>query len=173
MSRPMFIILASDGLWDTFTNEEACTFIREHLHESDFGAKALAMQSYNRGSVDNITVLVIVFRPGYYTIGGDDQRASSKNSGNSSTGNGSNNNGNLKATNRLNYSDYNGNGPKDSNTLNLEHNGSGSEHHVNTNGIGSGSGIGNGNGGPRSAKVSAATIIASTNLNRSNSFRAK
>lgn len=36
--------------------------------ESDFGAKSLAMQSYYRGSVDNITVLVIVFRNGVYRI---------------------------------------------------------------------------------------------------------
>ncbi|KAL9923381.1 uncharacterized protein ACN427_010289 isoform 3-T6 [Glossina fuscipes fuscipes] len=67
--KPAFIILASDGLWDTFSNEEACSFIKEHLHEPDFGARSLALQSYNRGSVDNITVLVIVFKNGNYQIG--------------------------------------------------------------------------------------------------------
>jgi len=50
--RPHFLILASDGLWDTFSNEEACTFVQEHLKESDFGAKSLVMESYKRGSVD-------------------------------------------------------------------------------------------------------------------------
>lgn len=150
----MFIILASDGLWDTFTNEEACTFIREHLHESDFGAKSLAMQSYNRGSVDNITVLVIVFRSGYYTIGGDAHKVSNSLKNSRGGGTNSNNNNHPKGTSRFEYTDYNGSGPKDSNALNFEHNNSG-------------------NGGVRAAKMSAASIIASTNLNRSNSFRAK
>lgn len=67
--KPTFLILASDGLWDTFSNEEAVAFIKEHIHEHDYGAKSLAMQSYYRGSVDNITVLVILFRNGVYTIG--------------------------------------------------------------------------------------------------------
>ncbi|XP_032591805.1 protein phosphatase 1L isoform X2 [Drosophila grimshawi] len=66
--KPRFLILASDGLWDTFSNEEACSFVQEHLKESDFGAKSLAMESYKRGSVDNITVLVIVFRNDIYRI---------------------------------------------------------------------------------------------------------
>lgn len=59
--KPMFLILASDGLWDTFTNEEAVKFIKERLDEPDFGAKSLTLQAYYRGSVDNITVLVINF----------------------------------------------------------------------------------------------------------------
>ncbi|XP_055550319.1 protein phosphatase 1L isoform X1 [Wyeomyia smithii] len=67
--RPMFLILASDGLWDTFSNEEAVAFIRDRLDEPHFGAKSITLQSYNRGSVDNITVLVIVFKNGRYEIG--------------------------------------------------------------------------------------------------------
>lgn len=67
--RPMFLILATDGLWDTFTNEEAVAFIRDRLDEPHFGAKSITLQSYNRGSVDNITVLVIVFKNGRYEIG--------------------------------------------------------------------------------------------------------
>ncbi|XP_023954744.1 protein phosphatase 1L [Bicyclus anynana] len=59
--KPMFIVLASDGLWDTFSNEEAVKFIKERLDEPDFGAKSLTLQAYYRGSVDNITVLVIKF----------------------------------------------------------------------------------------------------------------
>ncbi|KAH8376585.1 hypothetical protein KR093_000136 [Drosophila rubida] len=68
--KPRFLILASDGLWDTFSNEEACSFVQEHLKEPDFGAKSLAMESYKRGSVDNITVLVIAFKNDVYRIGG-------------------------------------------------------------------------------------------------------
>lgn len=59
--KPMFLILASDGLWDTFSNEEAIKFIKERLDEPDFGAKSLTLQAYYRGSVDNITVLIINF----------------------------------------------------------------------------------------------------------------
>ncbi|XP_062547130.1 protein phosphatase 1L isoform X2 [Armigeres subalbatus] len=67
--RPMFLILATDGLWDTFTNEEAVAYIRERIDEPHFGAKSITLQSYNRGSVDNITVLVIVFKNGRYQVG--------------------------------------------------------------------------------------------------------
>ncbi|XP_032689256.1 protein phosphatase 1L-like [Odontomachus brunneus] len=57
--KPMFIILASDGLWDTFSNEEAVAFIKEHINEPHFGAKSITLQSFLRGSADNITVVVI------------------------------------------------------------------------------------------------------------------
>ncbi|KAE9529252.1 hypothetical protein AGLY_011928 [Aphis glycines] len=60
---PQFIILASDGLWDTFTNEEAVECIKQHIDDSFHGAQYLTIQSYNRGSLDNITVLVIKFPP--------------------------------------------------------------------------------------------------------------
>ncbi|CAH1954044.1 unnamed protein product [Acanthoscelides obtectus] len=60
--KPMFLILASDGLWDTFTNEEAVSFVKERLHEPDYGAKSLTLQSYYKGSLDNITVIIINFK---------------------------------------------------------------------------------------------------------------
>ncbi|KAF5305697.1 hypothetical protein FQA39_LY09186 [Lamprigera yunnana] len=60
--KPLFIILASDGLWDTFTNEEAIAFIKERLNEPDFGAKSITLEAYYRGSLDNITVVVINFQ---------------------------------------------------------------------------------------------------------------
>ncbi|CAH3836211.1 protein phosphatase 1L [Pieris brassicae] len=65
--KPMFLVLASDGLWDTFSNEEAVKFIKERLDEPDFGAKSLTLQAYYRGSVDNITVLVINFMQEKYS----------------------------------------------------------------------------------------------------------
>lgn len=46
--EPMFIILASDGLWDTFSNEEAVVFIKQHINELHFGAKSIALQSFYR-----------------------------------------------------------------------------------------------------------------------------
>ena len=64
-----FAILASDGLWDTYSNEEAVDFIKSKLskdmsknsrkEEIKNAAKALAMDSYRRGSTDNVTVMVI------------------------------------------------------------------------------------------------------------------
>lgn len=69
LTRPNFLVLASDGLWDTFSNEEAVAFIKSRLHEPHFGAKSLTLQSYFRGSVDNISVLVIVFKDGKYQFG--------------------------------------------------------------------------------------------------------
>lgn len=60
--QPEFLILASDGLWDTFSNEEAVRFIRERLNEPHFGAKSIVLQSFYRGCPDNITVMVIKFK---------------------------------------------------------------------------------------------------------------
>uniref|UniRef100_A0A665U9W6 Protein phosphatase 1L n=1 Tax=Echeneis naucrates TaxID=173247 RepID=A0A665U9W6_ECHNA len=59
---PEFMILASDGLWDTFSNEEAVRFIRERLDEPHFGAKSIVLQSFYRGCPDNITVMVVKFK---------------------------------------------------------------------------------------------------------------
>jgi len=48
-------------LWDAFTNEEACGFVQERLHEPHHGAKSIVLQAYYRGSVDNIAVMVVNF----------------------------------------------------------------------------------------------------------------
>lgn len=74
ISRPQFLILASDGLWDTFSNEEAVMYIREHLDEPHFGAKSITLQSYARGSVDNISTIVIRFSNGKYQIGSSEAK---------------------------------------------------------------------------------------------------
>lgn len=42
--------------------------MQQHIKESDYGAKSLAMESYKRGSVDNITVLIIAFKNDVYKI---------------------------------------------------------------------------------------------------------
>lgn len=54
-----FVILATDGLWDVLTNEEAVAYIRDHIHEPDYGAKSLTLHAYYRGSQDNITVAIL------------------------------------------------------------------------------------------------------------------
>lgn len=66
--KPSFLILASDGLWDTFTNEEAIAFIKERLDEPDYGAKSITLQAYYRGSLDNITVIIINFKTGNFSF---------------------------------------------------------------------------------------------------------
>lgn len=60
--KPEFMILASDGLWDVFSNQEAVDYIRDRLHEPHFGAKSLVLQAYYKGSLDNISVLVVSFK---------------------------------------------------------------------------------------------------------------
>ncbi|XP_014680146.1 PREDICTED: protein phosphatase 1L-like, partial [Priapulus caudatus] len=59
---PDFMVLATDGLWDAFTNEEAVAYLRDRLDEPHFGAKSIVLQAYYRGSLDNVTVIVVDFR---------------------------------------------------------------------------------------------------------------
>lgn len=73
--NPMFLILASDGLWDTFSNEEAIAFIKERINEPYYGAKSITLQSYYRGSLDNITVVVINLKDRKYSIAEMKRRA--------------------------------------------------------------------------------------------------
>ena len=67
--RPNFLVLASDGLWDVFTNQEATDYISKHLDEPHFGAKSISIEAYMRGSTDNISVVVVVFKNGLYQTG--------------------------------------------------------------------------------------------------------
>lgn len=58
--RPQFLIFASDGLWDVFTNTEAVAYVRDKLTtNSFFGAKSIALKANRSGSKDNITVLIV------------------------------------------------------------------------------------------------------------------
>lgn len=66
--KPKFMILASDGLWDELRSQEAVDFIKQHLKDTDFGAKALAKRAIMKGSNDNITVMVVVFNNGTYEV---------------------------------------------------------------------------------------------------------
>ena len=59
--NPLFMILATDGLWDVFSNTEAVRFVHNHLNENDYGAKSLANEAYSKGSLDNISVIVVNF----------------------------------------------------------------------------------------------------------------
>uniref|UniRef100_A0A0D9WTN9 protein-serine/threonine phosphatase n=1 Tax=Leersia perrieri TaxID=77586 RepID=A0A0D9WTN9_9ORYZ len=55
-----FLILASDGLWDVVTNEEAVAMVKPIL-DSEQAAKRLLQEASQRGSADNITCLVVRF----------------------------------------------------------------------------------------------------------------
>lgn len=58
-----YLILASDGLWDVVSNEEAAQIVNMNLHHSArVAADALVQTAYNKGSTDNITALVVNLR---------------------------------------------------------------------------------------------------------------
>jgi len=67
-----FLIVACDGLWDTVTPEEATEIVYNHLEEKqmledfellqDIGAR-LAEVAKEKGSGDNITIIVVFLRP--------------------------------------------------------------------------------------------------------------
>ncbi|XP_064456466.1 protein phosphatase 1L-like [Ornithodoros turicata] len=56
------LVLATDGLWDALSNEEAAGFVSKHLDEPYHGARSLVHRAYNAGSQDNICALVVDLR---------------------------------------------------------------------------------------------------------------
>jgi protein phosphatase 1L len=64
-SLPCFIILASDGLWDVMTNQEAVDLAWQVIEENKNGtayqdaAEVLTQEAYVRGSSDNIGVCIV------------------------------------------------------------------------------------------------------------------
>lgn len=58
-----FLLLACDGVWDVFTDDEAVSFVTRALAtkaEADV-AGALLREALDRGSTDNITVVIVFF----------------------------------------------------------------------------------------------------------------
>ncbi|KAG1326894.1 Phosphatase 2C (PP2C)-like protein [Cocos nucifera] len=55
-----FLILASDGLWDVVSNEEAVGMIKP-IEDPEQAARILMQEAYQRGSADNITCVVVRF----------------------------------------------------------------------------------------------------------------
>lgn len=69
------MIIATDGLWDAFSNEEAVSYISERLDEPHLGARSIVLQAFYRGSLDNVTVVVVDFmrrRTSGASIGGSE-----------------------------------------------------------------------------------------------------
>lgn len=58
-----FLVMASDGLWDVVSNAEVVSIIRDTVKEPGMCSKRLATEAAERGSKDNITVIVIFLRP--------------------------------------------------------------------------------------------------------------
>lgn len=59
-----FLILASDGLWDVFTSQEAVNFVRKQLtldHPPEICAKNLINKAIEFGAQDNTSVVIIKF----------------------------------------------------------------------------------------------------------------
>ena len=63
---PDFALLASDGLWDTHSNEAASAFVKKEVLKSNKSEdayleaiKSLAIDAYRKESLDNITILAI------------------------------------------------------------------------------------------------------------------
>lgn len=56
-----FLLLASDGLWDVIPNQEAVNLVRHVGHPEEM-SRMLVDEAFRRGSVDNITCLVVRFR---------------------------------------------------------------------------------------------------------------
>ncbi|KAL6888668.1 hypothetical protein ACP4OV_009694 [Aristida adscensionis] len=58
-----FLILASDGLWDVVTNEEAVAMVKP-IQNPEEAAKRLLQEASQRGSSDNITIVIVRFLEG-------------------------------------------------------------------------------------------------------------
>lgn len=55
-------VLASDGLWDALSNEQAASLALQYLDEPLCGARELVVRAFNAGSLDNITALIVDLR---------------------------------------------------------------------------------------------------------------
>jgi protein phosphatase 1L len=55
-----FLILASDGLWDVVTNQEAVSMVKS-IEDAEEAANKLTVEAYRRGSADNITCVIVRF----------------------------------------------------------------------------------------------------------------
>jgi len=58
-----FLLLASDGVWDVLTPDEAVRLVRTTVSVPDMAAKRVALKALELGSTDNVTCIVIYLTP--------------------------------------------------------------------------------------------------------------
>jgi serine/threonine protein phosphatase PrpC len=56
-----FVVLASDGVWDTVSNDDAAQLVLKY-EDPQAAAQRIMEEAYGRGSMDNICVMVIDLR---------------------------------------------------------------------------------------------------------------
>lgn len=60
-----FVILACDGVWDVLSNKAAVSLVRKAVRQgqtAEQAAESLCKRALKQGSMDNISVVVIVFK---------------------------------------------------------------------------------------------------------------
>jgi serine/threonine protein phosphatase PrpC len=69
-SGDQFFIIASDGLWDVFSSQDAVDFVRKHDDRTRAARQYLVQELVNeameRGSIDNISVLLVFFNTDHF-----------------------------------------------------------------------------------------------------------
>ena len=57
-SQDEFVLVASDGLWDVMSNEDAVALVHDTVKNPSMAAKRLVVEALARGSGDNVTAIV-------------------------------------------------------------------------------------------------------------------
>ena len=63
--QDQFFLLATDGLWDVFTNDEAVQFIHKRLlvgETLEQVSRAIVQEAYKKLSTDNITAMLVLLQ---------------------------------------------------------------------------------------------------------------
>eukprot|EP00002_Diphylleia_rotans_P017842 TRINITY_DN3461_c0_g1_i2.p1 TRINITY_DN3461_c0_g1~~TRINITY_DN3461_c0_g1_i2.p1 ORF type:complete len:335 (+),score=74.53 TRINITY_DN3461_c0_g1_i2:596-1600(+) len=60
--KPLFLIMATDGLWDVMSNQEVAHFVYDRRDTERLGADELVAQALYRRTTDNVTVAVVDLR---------------------------------------------------------------------------------------------------------------
>ena len=62
-----YLVLATDGVWDTISNQEAAEIVHQHAEGAggsvEAAAEALVREAFRKGSADNISALVVDVGP--------------------------------------------------------------------------------------------------------------
>jgi protein phosphatase 1L len=59
--RHSALVIATDGVWDVVGNDEAAALVSKHS-SAEAAARALVIGAYERGSMDNISAVVVLLR---------------------------------------------------------------------------------------------------------------